>query len=221
LTEGVLGIEVKDDPIEFYYSMSGIVQEAMESLQEDTRWKEVVFRKPGYKFCYNRELKVIEIADIVLYWINGCLYSDFKPEEVARAILGLINMDISSWFGGNIHADETGLDSIHCMFVWREKSKDLRLEVDKENPVKFYHCINAIVAASQDCLKEDDRWNLSIPMNPMEKRVYHRGAKLMKLGNIFIKIIDICRSSGISSEELVAAVEGKTKKKIEKFITAE
>jgi len=87
VTENVLGIEIKEDPMEYYYSVNGIVQEAMEALQEDTRWKEIVFRKPGYKFELNREKKVVELADILIYLINACMYSGISAEELNDALI--------------------------------------------------------------------------------------------------------------------------------------
>ena len=82
----VLGIEIKDDPMEVYYAINGIVQETMEALQEDTRWKETVFNRPGYKCTVNREKKIIELADVFIYLMTACIFSEVSMEELLEAV---------------------------------------------------------------------------------------------------------------------------------------
>lgn len=84
--ENVMNIEPGDNPLEFYHSVLGMIEECSETLNEDTRYKEEVFHKPGYKNKYDYNAKKREIADIAIYLMNTCIFSGITPEEFTEAI---------------------------------------------------------------------------------------------------------------------------------------
>lgn len=87
ITGDLLGITIEDNPMQFYYAINGITEEAYEALKEDTRYKETVFNLPGYKSIVNRDKKIEELADVLIYWMNACLYSQIGPNEIIEAIV--------------------------------------------------------------------------------------------------------------------------------------
>ena len=80
-----------DNPEFFYHAINGIIREAIEAGNEDTRyWKAELRGKAGgdsnYKYKYNREAKINELADVFREWINACLHSGISADEMIEAI---------------------------------------------------------------------------------------------------------------------------------------
>lgn len=74
----LLGNEVPiDNPEMLAHHMLGLVSELGEVAQADKRWK---LNKRNTH--YDRNNKVEEIADVLIFLINICLYSDISAEEL-------------------------------------------------------------------------------------------------------------------------------------------
>ena len=85
MIQDVLGLIVKDDPMQFYHAMNGVIMEAAEAMQEDTRWKSIAFNKPGYKMNIDKEKKVKEMGDVLLNLLIACMYSEVTLDELFNA----------------------------------------------------------------------------------------------------------------------------------------
>lgn len=75
-----------DDPIMMKQHVLGLVGEIGEVLQVDQRWKD-----NGRNEYYNREEKMMEIADCLIYLINICLYSGINASELYASTVNKIN----------------------------------------------------------------------------------------------------------------------------------
>lgn len=75
-----------DDPIMMKQHILGLVGEIGEVLQADQRWKD-----NGRNEYYNREEKMMEIADCLIYLINVCLYSGINASELYVSTVNKIN----------------------------------------------------------------------------------------------------------------------------------
>lgn len=190
----VIGIEPKLDRQEFYYSISGIFQEAIESLEEDTRWKEKVFRKPGYKYKeVDRNALLLELTDILIYWMNASIHAAYNIKE---DLLFTKILRISHF------------PDFERVFAYRKvptavyPNTLITIETNymlKGDPMAFYKSINTIVIFASDCLRNDSP---------------DIGAKLTSL---FISIIDAYVAAGFNSGDLINGFIIKTNQKIEKF----
>ena len=70
----------RDDPQVMSQHLFGLVGEVGEVAQADQRWK-----TNGRNTHYNREEKLEEIADCLIYLLNVCIYSDISAEELQLA----------------------------------------------------------------------------------------------------------------------------------------
>lgn len=75
-----------DDPIMMKQHILGLVGEIGEVLQADQRWKD-----NSRNEYYNREEKMMEIADCLIYLINVCLYSGINASELYISTVNKIN----------------------------------------------------------------------------------------------------------------------------------
>ena len=71
-----------DDSVEdFKYSVLGMISELGEVLDADRRWKNVR-AKPE-----NKAAKLEEIADVLAFFINMCLYSGYDSHDIYEAFI--------------------------------------------------------------------------------------------------------------------------------------
>ena len=75
-----------DDPNMMKQHMLGLVGEIGEVLQADQRWKD-----NGRNEHYNKEEKLMEIADCLIYLVNVCLYSNIFADELYNATVKKID----------------------------------------------------------------------------------------------------------------------------------
>ena len=81
-----------DDPGMFASSALGLISEIGEVLQADKRWK-----NNGRNKYYERYEKLKELADVFIYFINMCIYSDVLPGEIMSAVNSKINENVYRW----------------------------------------------------------------------------------------------------------------------------
>lgn len=67
----------------------GLLTEVGEVLHADERWK-----TNGRCSYYNRDEKLEELADCLIYLINACLYSDVSSFEIMNAIGNKITKNV-------------------------------------------------------------------------------------------------------------------------------
>ena len=75
-----------DDPDLMKHHVLGLVGEIGEVLQADQRWKD-----NGRNLHYDKEEKLMEIADCLIYLINICLYSNINASELYKFTVDKIN----------------------------------------------------------------------------------------------------------------------------------
>lgn len=75
-----------DDPNMMKQHMLGLVGEIGEVLQADQRWKD-----NGRNEHYDKEEKLMEIADCLIYLVNVCLYSNIFADELYNATVKKID----------------------------------------------------------------------------------------------------------------------------------
>ena len=89
----LLGNEVPaDNPEMLAHHMLGLVSELGEVAQADKRWK---LNKRNTH--YDRNNKVEEIADVLIFLMNICLYSDISAEELLGATDKKIDVNIERY----------------------------------------------------------------------------------------------------------------------------
>ena len=69
-----------DSPTMFSYQLQGEVSELGEVLEADKRWKNM---RNGH---YDRDQKLEELADCLIYLMNMCMWSGYSFSEVERAV---------------------------------------------------------------------------------------------------------------------------------------
>ena len=77
-----------DDPEEMSKSILGLISEAGEVLQADQRWK-----SNGRNTYFDRDEKIVEIADCFIFLLNVCIYSDVTAFDIVNAVDGKININ--------------------------------------------------------------------------------------------------------------------------------
>lgn len=77
-----------DDPEEMSKSILGLICEAGEVLQADQRWK-----SNGRNTYFDRDEKIVEIADCFIFLLNVCIYSDVTAFDIANAVDEKININ--------------------------------------------------------------------------------------------------------------------------------
>ena len=86
----LLGNEVpSDNPEMMAHHLLGLITEIGEVAQADKRWK-----KNKRNDHYDRENKIEEIADVAIFLINICLFSNFDADELYDAIESKIRINI-------------------------------------------------------------------------------------------------------------------------------
>jgi len=100
VNETVLRIPVGDKPEYFMLAINGIIEEASEAKQCDTRWKETSFKRKGYKYHLDQDKKKEELADVFLQLVNACLYSDISASELIDAVSEKIRKNVGRWLSG-------------------------------------------------------------------------------------------------------------------------
>lgn len=85
----LLGYDVPvDDPYRMAHHLLGMVSEIGEVSQADKRWK-----TNGRNRHYDKEEKLLEIADVFIYLVNVCLYSEIPAEHFASAVIQKIRIN--------------------------------------------------------------------------------------------------------------------------------
>lgn len=83
----LLGFRVPtDDPEMLAHNAIGLVTEIGEVMQADKRWK-----KNKRNTHYDRDEKLSEFADVTIFLINMCLYSNITAKDLHEAVLKKIN----------------------------------------------------------------------------------------------------------------------------------
>lgn len=76
----------EDNALMAKHHILGLIGEIGEVLQADQRWKD-----NGRNEYYDKDEKLIEIADCLIYLVNVCLYSNFSAEELYEAAVKKID----------------------------------------------------------------------------------------------------------------------------------
>ena len=78
-----------NDPEMMSYHILGLVGEIGEVMQADKRWK-----NNGRNVYYDKNEKLMEIADCFIFMINIVLFSGFEAEDIMSAVKDKINKNI-------------------------------------------------------------------------------------------------------------------------------
>ena len=76
----------EDNALMAKHHILGLIGEIGEVLQADQRWKD-----NGRNEHYDKDEKLMEIADCLIYLVNVCLYSNFSAEELYEATVKKID----------------------------------------------------------------------------------------------------------------------------------
>ena len=85
----LLGFTVpEDDPEMLAHHAIGLITEVGEVMQADKRWK-----KNKRNDHYDKQEKIDELADVIIYLINMCLYSKVATDTFYKAVARKIKLN--------------------------------------------------------------------------------------------------------------------------------
>lgn len=82
----------KDDPQMLAHHLLGLVTEVGEVAQADKRWK--LNKRNNH---YDREEKIEEIADVMIFILNILIYSGISPDEALISVENKIKKNIKRY----------------------------------------------------------------------------------------------------------------------------